>query len=127
MLMKRILSFSCLQTLSVFKGFCRFPVSRHFPYSRDFVVSLFLDTFHIQGIFAFPCFQTLKLFKSVRKQEKQPNLLRKSLLSRDFVISPVSRHFPYSRDFIVSLVSRHFPYSRDFVISAVFFWKRLEG
>ena len=22
-----------------FKGFCRFPVSRHFPYSRDFVLS----------------------------------------------------------------------------------------
>ena len=42
---QRILPFSCFWTLSVFKGFCPFPVSRHFPYSRDFVVSLFPDTF----------------------------------------------------------------------------------
>ena len=47
---------------------------------------------------------------------------------QDFVVSPVSRHFPYSRDFVVSNVSGHFPYSRDFVVSPVFrhFWKRLE-
>ena len=36
---------------------------------------------------------------------------------QDFVVSPVSRHFPYSRDFVVSNVSGHFPYSRDFVVS----------
>ena len=48
---------------------------------------------------------------------------------QDFVVSPVSRHFPYSRDFVVSNVSGHFPYSRDFVVSPVLrhFWKRLEG
>ena len=40
-----------------------------------------------------------------------------SLYSRDFVISPVSKHVPYSRDFVVSPVSEHFPYSRDFVVS----------
>ena len=27
---------------------------------------------------------------------------------RDFVVFPVSRHFPYSRGFVVSPVSRHF-------------------
>ena len=50
-------------------------------------------------------------------------------ISRDFVFSPVSRHFPYSKDFVVSPVSRHFPYSRDLVVSPVsrHFWKRLEG
>ena len=61
---KRILSFSCFWTLSIFnfnmsenvrninKGFCHFPVFRHFPYSnlicqkmselstKDFVISL---------------------------------------------------------------------------------------
>ena len=62
----------------MFKGFCCFPVSRHFPYSRDFGVSLFSDTL---------------TFQKCWKQEKQPNPLRKSLLSRDFVISPVYRHF----------------------------------
>ena len=42
-----------------------------------------------------------------------------SLYSRDFDVSPVSRHFPYSRDFVVSPVSKHVPYSRDFVVSPV--------
>ena len=86
------LSFPCFQTLSVFKGFCHFPVSRLFPYSKDFVIFLFPDSsvfkgfchfpvsrvflywkdfviflfpdsFLIQGILSFPCFW-LKTFKS---------------------------------------------------------------
>ena len=102
-----ILSFSCFQTLFVFKGFChfrvsghfpysmsvgapresrfcwckgfcRFPVSRHFPYSRDFVVSLFPNTLNFQK-----CLET----------GKRLNPLRKSLFSRDIVISPVYRQF----------------------------------
>ena len=40
--------------------------------------------------------------------------LKKSSFPRDFVISPVSKHFPYARDFVVSPVSSHF-------------WKRLKG
>ena len=40
-----------------------------------------------------------------------------NIFSRDFVVSPVSRHFLYSRDFVVSPVSRHFSYSnRHFTI-----------
>ena len=61
---QRILSFSCFQTLSVFKGFCQFPVSRFFLYSKDFVVFLFPDTFRIQDILSFSCFQTCSLFKN---------------------------------------------------------------
>ena len=52
---------------------------------------------------------------------------QKLLYSRDFVVSPVSRHFPYSREFVVSPVSRHFPYSRDISPVSRHFWKRLAG
>ena len=38
-------------------------VSRHIPYSKNLVVSMFLDTFRIQGIWSFPCFLTLSVFK----------------------------------------------------------------
>ena len=67
----------------VFKGFCRFPVFGHFPYSRDFVVSLFPDTLTFQK-----CLET----------EKRPIPLKKSLFSRDFVISPVYRPFLDSKE-----------------------------
>ena len=66
LLIQRILSFSCFQTLSVFKGFCCFPVSGHFPYSRDFAVFLFPDTFRIQGILSFSRFQTLSVISDPR-------------------------------------------------------------
>ena len=33
--------------------------------------------------------------------------------SRDFDISPFSRHSRYARDFVISSVSGHFPYSKD--------------
>ena len=66
MAQQRILSFSCFQTLSVFKGFCCFPVSGHFPYSRDFAVFLFPDTFRIQGILSFSRFQTLSVISDPR-------------------------------------------------------------
>ena len=33
--------------------------------------------------------------------------------SRDFDISPFSRHSQYARDFVISSVSGHFPYSKD--------------
>ena len=78
---QRILPFSCFWTLSVFKGFCPFPVSRHFPYSRDFVVSLFQDTLNFletektiksfekiiisKRFCHFSCLETLSGFKSV--------------------------------------------------------------
>ena len=97
---QRILSFSCFQTLSVFKGIWRFPVSkhfpysrdfvffpvsRHFPYSRDFVVSLFLDTFpfqkgletgknnYFQGILSFLLFLDTFCIQKCLETEKQPN------------------------------------------------------
>ena len=116
-------------------------VSHVFADAKNFVVFLFPDTFRIQGILSFSCFQTLSVFKG-------------------FCPFPVSRHFPYSRDFVVSLfpdtfrnqwppchsvppvchiflankkfccfspvlrqfccfspVLRHFPYSMDFVVS----------
>ena len=76
-----ILSFPCFWTFSVFKGFCRFPVSRHFLYSRDFVVSLFQDTLNFletektiksfekiiisKRFCHFSCLETLSGFKSV--------------------------------------------------------------
>ena len=78
-----------------------FPVSNHFnfskvsgnrknnqiPWKNDYcqgILSflLFIDTFWIQK-----CLET----------EKRPNPLKKSLFSRDFVISPVSRHFLNSK------------------------------
>ena len=37
---------------------------------------------------------------------KQKIALKKSLFSRDFVVSPVSGHFPYSRNLVVSDVSQ---------------------
>ena len=101
-------------------------VSDVFADSKDFVVSLFPDTFRIQEILSFPCFWTLSVFKG-------------------FCRFPVSRLFPYSKDFVIFLfpdsfriqrilsiscfqilsvfkgfcrfpVSRHFPYSRYFVV-----------
>ena len=48
-------------------------VSRHIPYSKYLVVSMFLDTFCIEGIWSFPCFLTL-------------------LYSKDLVVSHVYRH-----------------------------------
>ena len=43
---------------------------------------------------------------------------------RDFVVSPVSGHFPYSRYFVFSPVFRHFLKSKDVVASSVslHFW-----
>ena len=46
----------------MFKGFCFFPVSRRFPYSRDFGVSLFPDTLTFQK-----CLETGKTTKSIEK------------------------------------------------------------
>ena len=54
-------------------------VSRHIPYSKDLVVSMFLDTFHNQ-----------KCLKTVKRQ----NPLN---YSKSLVISPVSGHFTYSK------------------------------
>ena len=83
------------------KGFCGFPVSRHFPYSatliwapserrswitRDFVIFLFLDTFHIQkwletGKRQIPL-KNKSLFQGILsflETGKRQNLLKKSL------------------------------------------------
>ena len=86
MLLSGILSFSCFKTLSVFsdppalfkavrcplsgtvlahKGFCRFPVSRHFPYSatplpytRSFGAPLSVTVLAHKGFCRFPVFDT---------------------------------------------------------------------
>ena len=71
--MQRILSFSCFQSL---------------PYSKDFVIFLFPDSFLIKGILSFPCFW-LKTFKS------------KHLKGRS--VPRVSDVFADSKDFVVSL------------------------
>ena len=126
-----ILSFPCFWTLSVFKGFCHFPVSRHFPFSkvfgnrkndqipwkkslfsRDLVVfpvSKHLNFSKVsgnrkndqipwkndycQGILSFLLFIDTFWNQKCPEREKRPNPLKKSLFSRDFVISPVSGHF----------------------------------
>ena len=86
-------------------------VSDVFADSKDFVVSLFPDTFRIQEILSFPCFWTLSVFKG-------------------FCRFPVSRLFPYSKDFVIFLFPDSFriqrilsfscfqtlPYLKDFVI-----------
>ena len=43
---------SCFQTHSVLKAIGRFHVSRHIPYSKNLVVSMFPDTFRIQRIWS---------------------------------------------------------------------------
>ena len=79
----RILLFSCFWTLSVFKGFCRFPSFKtlsvfkgfcHFPVSRHFPFS--------------------KVFGN-RKNDQIP--WKKSLFSRDLVVFPVSKNFNFSK------------------------------
>ena len=109
---QRNLLFPCFQTLLVFKGFCFFPVSRRFPYSRDFGVSLFPDTLTFQkcletgkttksiekiiivkGFCHFSCLQTLSGFKSVQKQVKRPNPLKIMFFFKGFGCFSVSRHF----------------------------------
>ena len=86
-------------------------VSDVFADSKDFVVSLFPDTFRNQEILSFPCFWTLSVFKG-------------------FCRFPVSRLFPYSKDFVIFLFPDSFriqrilsfscfqtlPYLKDFVI-----------
>ena len=64
--------------------------------SRDFVVLLFLDTFEYGK-----CLETGEMIKSFHH-------------FKGFCRFTVSRHIPYLKDFVVSPVSRHF-------------WKRLEG
>ena len=50
-------------------------VYSHIPYSKNLIVSMFLDTFRIQGIFSFYSFWTLLITESVYKHEKQQNPL----------------------------------------------------
>ena len=53
-------------------------VYSYIPYSKELVVSMFLDTFRTQRNWPFPCFLTL-------------------LYSKDLVVSHVYRHFPNSK------------------------------
>ena len=91
-----LLRFPASDTFLDHKGFCRFPVSRHFPYSvthfrcphqtlfwttRDFVVS--------------PVSRHFACFK-VSRNRKTTKSIEKVTILRDFVLSPVSRHFPPS-------------------------------
>ena len=57
------------------KDFVVSPVYSYIPYSKELVVSMFLDTFRTQRNWPFPCFLTL-------------------LYSKDLVVSHVYRHFP---------------------------------
>ena len=91
---QRILLFPCFQTLSIFKGFWRFPVSRHFNFSK---VSgnrknnqIHWENHYCQGILSFLLFIDTFWIQKCQETEKQPNPLKKSLFSRDF---PVSGHF----------------------------------
>ena len=60
------------------KDFVVSPVYSFIPYSKELVVSMFLDTFRTQRNWPFPCFLTL-------------------LYSKDLVVSHVYRHFPNSK------------------------------
>ena len=65
---QRILLFPCFQTLSIFKGFWRFPVSRHFNFSKvsgnrkttkSFEKIIIFKRFCHFVFFRFSCFWTL--------------------------------------------------------------------
>ena len=64
---------------------------------------------------------------SVLKQKNDKISFKKALFLRDFVISPVSKHFPYSRDFVVSHVYSYIPYSKNLVVSMFFDTFRIQG
>ena len=83
-------------------------VSRHIPYWKELVVSMFPDTFRIQRIWSFPCFQSHYVFKEFGRF----HVSRHIPYSKNLVAFSVYRHIPYSRDLVFSPVSRHFPYSK---------------
>ena len=83
LLMQRILLFLCFQTLSVFKGFWRFPVPR-----QQGKKSLLLKDFAISPVYR-------HLLDS--KVSRNRNLKKKMPCSRDFVIFPVSRTFYWQK------------------------------
>ena len=79
---QRILLFPCFQTLSVFKGFWRFPVSRHFNFSK---VSgnrknnqIHWENHYCQGILSFLLFIDTFWIQKCQVTEKQPNPLKRS-------------------------------------------------
>ena len=78
------------------------------PYSKDLVVSMFLDTFRIQEIWSFQCFLTHLYSKELvismfldtfHNQKCLKTVKRQNPLnySKNLVISPVSGHFTYSK------------------------------
>ena len=98
---QRILLFPCFWTLSVFKGFWRFPVSRHLNFSK---VSgnrknnqILWENHYCQGILSFLLFIDSRHFwlqKKMPRNMRNNNIpWKKMACSRDFVVSPVSRHF----------------------------------
>ena len=126
------------------------PVSRHFPYLKDFVVLLFLDRGRgrlweavggwgrlweaVGGCGRPPTVELIisheiifipyEIIYSVRNNLFQlwEAVPPTASLSLPYFILKVSRNSKttklnndFSRDFVVSPVSRHFPYSRDFV------------
>ena len=79
---QRILLFPCFQTLSIFKGFWRFPVSRHFNFSK---VSgnrknnqIHWENHYCQGILSFLLFIDTFWIQKCQVTEKQPNPLKRS-------------------------------------------------
>ena len=79
---QRILLFPCFQTLSIFKGFWRFPVSRHFNFSK---VSgnrknnqILWENHYCQGILSFLLFIDTFWIQKCQVTEKQPNPLKRS-------------------------------------------------
>ena len=82
------------------KDFVVSPVYSFIPYSKELVVSMFLDTFRTQRNWPFPCFLTL-------------------LYSKDLVVSHVYRHFPNSKVSGNSKTTNPLKYSKILVKSPV--------
>ena len=105
---QRIWSFPCFLTLSVFKEFSRFHVSRHIPYSKYLVVfSVHRHIPYSRDLVFSPVSRHFP-YSKMSRNSKTTKSFEIVIFSRDFVVSPVSRHFSRSRDFVVSPVPRHF-------------------
>ena len=73
------------------KGFCHFPVSRHFP-GRSVPPCPGRFCFN-KGFCHFPVSRHVPFSKVSRNRKTTKSLEKKTLISRDLVVLPVSRHF----------------------------------
>ena len=87
----------CVSQKSLFTCSRDFVVSHvysYIPYSKNLVVSMFLDTFCSQGIWSFPCFLTHSILKRIGGFH-------------------VFWHIPRSKELAVSMIINTFPFHND--------------